>query len=308
MKIVFMGTPDFAVPSLRELCESRFEIPLVITQPDRKSGRGKKVKFSPVKEFALEKNINVFQPEDINSEESKKIISEVNPDVIIVVAYGMILKEDILNIPRATINVHASILPKYRGASPINAAILNGDEVSGVTIMEVEKGLDSGDILAVEEINIGDLNSEELTVKLSELGGELLVKVMRDFDNYYNNRKPQNHSLATYTGKITKDMGIIDWNKKSRQIVNQIRGLTPWPSAYTFYKGEQLKLYNALSVDKSKEGKPGEILEVNKEGILIRTGDGAILVKELQMPGKRKMTISDYLAGNKLDKEILGGI
>ncbi|NLM06278.1 MAG: methionyl-tRNA formyltransferase [Tissierellia bacterium] len=308
MKLIFMGTPEFSVPSLKKLYEAGFEIPLVITQPDRRSGRGKKVRFSPVKEFALKKGIDVYQPENINTEESKKIISEIKADIMIVVAFGMILKEDILKIPKATINVHASILPKYRGASPINAAIINGDEITGVTIMEVEKGLDSGDILAIEEVNIDGMNSEDLTVKLSEIGGNLLVKVMEDFDNYYRSKKPQDHEKATYTGKITKDMGNIDWSKSSKEILNLVRGLVPWPSAYSYYQGDQFKIHSAVSVDTTKEGQAGEILDISKEGIIIKTGDGAIKVNEFQMPGERKMTVSEYLVGNKLNKEILGGM
>lgn len=309
MKIVFMGTPDFAVPSLKALVDAGFDVSLVVSQPDRAKGRGKKVIHTPVKEAALEYGIEVFQPDTINSDEGYEKLKSESPDLVVVVAYGQIISDRILSIPaKATINVHASLLPKYRGASPINAAILNGDKKTGVTIMEVQKQLDSGDMLSVAEIEIGDMDSVELGETLSVIGAEELTKVVSDFDNYYKNKRPQNHEEATFCGKITKSMGKIDWSKPADAISNMVRGLKPWPIAFTNNGDDVIKVHGATALAEESNKPNGTIIKVDKTGIYVSTGSGVLRLDEIQVQNKRKMKVYEFLAGNSIETDVvLGG-
>lgn len=305
MKIVFMGTPDFAVASLEEIADKGHEVKLVITQQDKKRGRGKKIRYTPVKEKALELGLEVFQPEDINSLESLDTIKRAEPDIIIVVAYGQILKEDILNLPKyGCINVHASILPKYRGAAPINWVIINGEDKTGNSIMRMDSGLDTGDVLKKSEIKIDkDMNAGELHDILMEDGAKLLSETIENIDNLKGEK--QDDSKSSYAPMMDKSLGKIDWNKRNIDIYNLIRGTQPWPGSYFFYNGENVKVKKADTIDLNTDSEPGKIIEIDDEGILIQTKEGCIKLKEIQFPGKKSMTVADYLRGNKIEKIVL---
>lgn len=307
MKIIFMGTPDFAVPTLESLFREGYSIELVITQKDKPKGRGKKVQYTPVKEKALELGLEVHQPDSVNDRESIDRIKSINPDFIVVVAYGQILKRDILETPKyGCYNVHASLLPKYRGAAPINWAIINGEKETGVTIMEMEEGLDTGDMVLWKSIPI---NSEDDTPsihdKLSILGGELIVEALEGIRNGVLNKTPQNHSLSTYAHMLDKSMGRINWSDKGENIINLIKGLKPWPSAYTQYKDEIVKIHKASVMDKVKEGNNGEILKVDSKGIYVNAKDKIVVLEEIQFPGKKKLKVEEYLKGNTIEEGIV---
>ncbi|WP_352419955.1 methionyl-tRNA formyltransferase [Proteiniborus sp.] len=303
MKVVFMGTPDFSVPTLEALFNNGYEISLVISQADKAKGRGKKVLHTPVKEKALQLGLDVFQPDNINSIESIDKIQQENPDVIVVVAYGQILKEDILNIPRfGCINVHASLLPKYRGAAPINWAIINGEKNTGVTTMVMEKGLDSGDMLLKRETII--LNKEtagELHDRLMKMGADLLIETLKKLETRNLTKIPQIHEEATYAPMMSKDLGKIDWNKKAVLIQNLVRGTQPWPGAYATYKNNSLKILEVDIVDKLNEEENGMVVKVNDEGIFVNAVDNCIVIKRIQFPGKRSMSVSEFLKGNEFE-------
>lgn len=307
MKVVFMGTPDFAVPSLKCLDYNGYSIELVITQKDRPKGRGKKVKYTPVKEKALELGLEVYQPDSINSIESIEKIKNINPDFIIVVAYGQILKKHILDIPKyGCFNVHASLLPRYRGAAPINWAIINGEMETGVTIMEMEEGLDTGDMILWQSIPIN--SEDDATIihdKLAILGGDLIVKAISGVKSGEFTKTPQNHDLFTYAPMLSKEMGMINWNDKGENIINLIRGLKPWPSAYTQYKDGIVKIHKARLIDKIKDGKNGEIIKVDKNGIYVNVQDKTIILEEIQFPGKKKLKVEEYLRGNSIETGLM---
>lgn len=307
MKVVFMGTPDFAVPTLEAIFNSGHQIPLVISQADKAKGRGKKVQYTPVKERALELGLNVYQPDNINSSESIEIIKNVNPDIIVVVAYGQILKESILNLPRlGCINVHASLLPKYRGAAPINWAIINGEKTTGVTTMFMEKGLDSGDMLLKRETEI--LNGEtagQLHDRLMELGAELLVETIAGLERGSISRIPQDHEKATYAPMMSKELGKINWNEKAINIQNLVRGTQPWPGAFTTYKENNIKILEVDIVNKFNDEENGKVVKVNNEGIYVNTLDNCIVIKQIQFPGKKSMSVSDFLRGNDFEEGVL---
>ncbi len=309
MKIIYMGTPDFAVEPLVSLYNSNHEIALVITQEDRRSGRGKKLNPTAVKKKALELNLEVFQPENINSLESIEKIREINPDIIIVTAYGQILKKEILELPRyGCLNIHASILPKYRGAAPINRAIMDGEIETGITIMEMEKGLDTGDMLMVEKVLIeDDWDSQTLHDKLSTIGAKLIVKTLEDIEKNVITKTPQDDSKASYAEKIFKDTGLIDWNMSGKDLANFIRGLKPWPGAYTFYNGSIFKIGEIELKEKQNCDIIGKVIDLSKEGILVNGIDSSILIKMVQIPGKKMMRVEDFLRGNEFDiNTILG--
>lgn len=309
MKIVFMGTPEFAVPSLLRLHSSGHEISLVVTQMDRAKGRGKKIAFSPVKEAALELGLNVFQPDSINTEESFLRLQEENADLFVVVAYGQLIKPRIFEMPKyTTINVHGSLLPKYRGASPIQSAVMCGEQEIGVTIMQIQEGLDAGDILSQRSIELKDMDSEEAFATLSEVGADLLCDTVRDFDDFFNNRKKQVEEDATITKKITKNMGLIDWSSDAVSIHNSVRGLKPWPIAYTKYRGEVMKIHKTSVSSLSSNQPCGRIIQISPKSFFVSTGKGVLEILEIQMPNKRKMTVSEYLAGNSFELgAVLGG-
>lgn len=303
MKIVFAGTPDFAVPTLEELFKSGYDIPLVITQKDKPKGRGKKLQYTPVKEKALELGLEIYQPDNINNEESLKILEEIHPDFLIVVAYGQILKKKVLDIPKIDcINVHASLLPKYRGAAPINWSIINGEKETGVTIMKIEEGLDTGDMISKGIVPIlEDDNATSIHDKLSKLGGELLVSTLKDIAEGKAVYTPQNDEESSYAPMLYKDTGKIDWNKSAREIFNHVRGLTPWPGAFTYYNDSQVKVHKVKLSDQNSQGEPGKIIEVSNNGVAVNTSDKIILIEELQFPNKRRMKVMEYLAGNTID-------
>ncbi len=302
VKIVFMGTPDFAVPSLKLLLEKGYDISLVVTQPDKPAGRGKKLKPPPVKEFALEHGLKVVQPETLKDKGFVERLKEISPDFIVVVAYGKIIPKEILEIPKyCVLNVHASLLPKFRGASPIQSALLEGEKETGVTIMKVSERLDAGDIFLQEKVQIteGD-NAETLHDKLSVLGAELLIKAIEGIVSGSLQATPQDETRATYCKQISKEEGKIDWSLSAERIFNMIRAFTPWPSAYTYFRGKQLKLLKALAVECSDSSSPGTIVRVDKDSFTVKAGKGCVKVLRVKLEGKREMDAGEFINGYRL--------
>ena len=302
MKTVFMGTPDFAAAILETLYDSRNSVCLAITQPDRAKDRGKKVRSTPVKEFAQSHGIEVFQPEKIrNDEETKEKLRQISPDVIVVAAYGQILPEEILALPKyGCVNVHASLLPKLRGASPIQQAIVRGEEKTGITIMQMDSGLDTGDILAQEEIQIGDLNSQQLHDRLASIGGSLLLKTLDMLEKENLTPLPQNKDEATYAGLISKKDGKIDFKKSPEEIERLIRGFDPWPGAFCSMGGATVKFWKAEASDEETDVEDGTVIGADENGIKICCGGRILIVKEIQAPGKKRMKAADYLRGHDM--------
>lgn len=311
MNIVFMGTPDFSVPTLQMLIDEGHHISAVVTQPDRPKGRGNKQTMSPVKELALKHALPVLQPERVKGNDAfYNDIKTLNPDVMIVVAYGQILPESILNIPRlGCINIHGSLLPDYRGAAPIQWSIINGEKVTGVTIMYMDKGMDTGDMLLKREMIIEATDTyETLHNKMKMVGPETLKEALPLIEAGGEGREPQNHELATYAPPIQKTLGEIDWTKSAQVIDCLIRGVNPWPAAYTFYEGQLFKVWEARPIDEANTvHEPGYILNVDKEGIRVQTGDGIILIGEIQAPNKKRMAVSEYIKGNTIEASSLLG-
>ena len=303
MKIVFMGTPDFAVPSLKALVSEGHEVVLAVTQPDRKGNRGKMTP-PPVKLAAEALGIEVVQPQQVKGNTDLiKRLAEIKPDVIAVAAYGRILPKDILDIPESgCINIHASLLPEYRGASPIHSAILNGDEEAGVTIMQMAEGLDTGDMLSSVSIPIDGMNYTELSERLAEAGGKLLCDVSKGSVAPVK----QDESKATFTGIIKKEDGRINFEAmSSRQIERMLRAYHVWPGVYCTYKDDILKVKGARACEDDREGKPGEIVSVSDSGICVKCAQGTLLITELQLPGKKTMPVSDFLRGNHIEAGML---
>lgn len=300
MRIVFMGTPEFAVPSLKALCDNGYEVVGVFTQPDRPKGRGNKVVFSPVKQLAVEKGIPVFQPQRIRRDGVEDLKS-LQPDLCVTAAFGQILSQEILDIPRlGTINVHASLLPRHRGSAPINWAILQGDEMVGVTTMMTDKGIDTGDMLLRAEAPYqkGE-TAGELTERMADMGAELLVETLKQLEAGTLRRIPQDHESMTYDPMLTKEMGIIDWTADAKDIVNRIHGLNPWPGCSTAIHGGRLKLLRAEMAEGA--GQPGEIIAADpKTGLTIAAGSGAVQITQLQAPGGKPMNAKDYLRGHPM--------
>lgn len=301
-----MGTPDFAVPTLEALHSKGHTISLVITQKDKKRGRGKKLQPTPVKAKALDLGLEVYQPDSVNEVEAIERLKAINPDAIVVVAFGQILKKDVLNLPRyGCLNVHASILPKYRGAAPINWAIINGEEETGVTIMEMDEGLDTGDMLKIGRIPIEEEDdSISIHDKLSALGGKLIVEVLEDIEKGQIDKTPQDDSLSSYAPMLSKETGRIDWNNNGDNIINLIRGLKPWPSAYFIYNGENIKIHKARKAERFVNYDNGVVAKVSDEGIYVNCQDSSIVIEELQFPGKKAMKVSDYLRGNLFPRDV----
>ncbi len=306
MKIVFMGTPEFAVPTLEALIE-KHNVAAVVTQPDKPKGRGKKMIFSAVKEKAVENNIKIYQPTKVRDGEFVEILKEYEPDVIVVVAFGQILSEDILNIPKyGCINVHGSILPKYRGAAPIQWSIINGEEFGGVTTMYMAKGLDSGDMILKAEEKIKDDDTYgTLYDRLSYIGADLLIKTLDLIERGEVVRVPQNDDDATLAPMITRDMEHIDWDNTSENVVNLIKGLNPQPVSYTMYNDEKLKIWFAEVEKTEYSGEIGEIVDVRKKDFVVKTKKGAVAVKEVQAQGGKKMTADAYMRGHTIEKGII---
>lgn len=303
MKVVFMGTPDFSVPCLQAIIDEGHEVVAVVTQPDKPKGRGKKMSMPPVKELAIKYDIEVYQPQRVKTDEFVNILKDINPDVIIVVAFGQILSKDILDIPKyGCINVHASLLPKYRGAAPINWVIINGEKTTGVTTMYMDVGLDTGDMILKKEMNIEvDQTAGELHDKMMYVGADVLKDTLRLIENNNAPREKQNDDESSYAPIMDKNLGNINWAKQSEEIYNLIRGTNPWPSAYTKYNDDTMKIWKSEILDKESNNKPGTILKVDKEGIQVATGNKILLLKEIQMPGKRRMSVEDYIKGNDID-------
>ena len=301
-----MGTPEFSVPILDRL-NSLGEVALVVSQEDKRKGRGKKVTKTPVKIKAEELGLEVYQPQDINSSDSIEILKEIGADIIVVVAYGQILKREIIDLPKKYIvNVHASLLPEFRGAAPINRVIMEGKEVTGVSLMRVEEGLDSGAVSAVKEIKIGEMNAGDLEDKLSLMGADLLEEFIKEVEEDKVKFVSQDESKKTYANKILKDDLILDFRDNSKNLVNIIRGLSPHYGAKFSYEDKIYKIFDAEVVECSSDKVSGTILKSDNE-LLIKSGDGAISVKEIQAPGKRAMKIDDFLRGNKFEENYLIG-
>lgn len=306
-KVIFMGTPDFAVASLNEIAnDENFEIPLVITRTDKKRNRGKLLP-TPVKERALELGLEVITPKSINTEEVIAKIKDIKPDYIAVVAYGQIIGKELIDyMDGRMINVHSSILPKYRGAAPINWAIVEGEKESGVSIMLVGEGLDQGDILKIEKTPISeDEDAGSLHDRLMNMGAKALVEVLNDFDRYYENRTQQDENEASYYGMIKKEMGKINFTDTPEDIYNKMRGFKPWPGSYFIYKDKNVKVHNMHIINEYNDYKDGEVVKVENSGIKISCKDGYIVITELQFPNKKRMSVEDYLKGNDFEKGII---
>ncbi len=306
MRIVFMGTPDFASASLKKLIDERFDVVGVFTQPDKPKGRGMELCASPVKELALENGLPVFQPVKMRDGTALAQIKALEPDILVVVAYGRILPDDILAVPKyGAINVHGSLLPKYRGAAPIQWAVLNGDKITGVTTMYLASEMDTGDIIYTAETEIGEYEtSGELFDRLKDMGAELLVKTLRDIDAGTAPRAPQDHSKASYVTMLDKSICPIDWNKTPREVLKHIYGLQPWPVATMELEGMTVRVFAAKYTDGKTEKVPGAVVSTDKGGLEIACADGeTLLITELQAPGKKRMGAEDYLRGHQIKVE-----
>lgn len=300
MRIVFMGTPDFARTALEAIIKAGHEVVLVVTQPDKPKGRSGKLQISDVKDCAIKNGIEVFQPAKIKEESSVSFLKGIEADIYVVAAFGQIISQEILDLPRyGCINIHASLLPKYRGAAPIQQAILDGEKVTGVTIQQMNIGVDTGDILLQRECVISeDETGGSLFDRLSDLGAELVVEALDLIEKGQIIPKPQDESKATHCGKIKKDMGLIDWSWDAQKIERYIRGLNPWPSAYTYIDGKQLKIWKAAVSDEC--GKCATVLKTDKKSITIACGEGSVKVLEVQLEGKKRMETSAFLLGNRI--------
>ena len=297
-----MGTPEFAVPSLKALHESHHQIALVVTQPDRPKGRGRTVIPPPIKTMASNLNLPIIQPKSLKTKEFEDLVAGLKPDFITVVAFGQILTENILSYPRlGTINVHASLLPKYRGPAPINWAIINGERETGVTTMLMEKELDTGDILLTEKEPITTQDTAlDLYDRLSAIGANLLVKTIEAFANDSIHPAPQDHSKATYAPMLNKNDGQLDWEKPAKTLELLIRGMTPWPGTFTFHENNRLKIFKAKPVIKNFPESPGTVLDSFPDELVIATGKGALSILEIQGPSGKRLATKDFLHGYKL--------
>ncbi len=301
--IVFLGTPDFAVPSLKALVENGYNVKAVFTQPDRPKGRGNKVQFSPVKEYALSQNIPVYQPEKIRLEENAKILKDLKPDLMITAAFGQILsKENLESAPLGCINVHGSLLPKYRGSSPIQWAVINGEKTTGITTMYTDVGVDCGDIILKKETPIGENETAgELFDRLALLGAETLLETLELLKENKIVRTPQNESEATHYPMLDKSLGFIDFSKNAQEIKNLVRGLNPWPIAWTKCGDDVVKIYSVSVLNETSDAENGTILASDsKNGLKVKCADGVISVDVLQLPGKKAMDAKTFFVGNKL--------
>lgn len=310
MRIVYMGTPDFAVPALKALAESGHQVVAAVTQPDKARDRGKKVQFTPVKAKALEYGIPVLQPETVkNNEEFYGQLAELQPDLMVVAAYGRILPKAVLQLPsRGCVNIHASLLPKYRGAAPIHRAIINGDKITGVTLMYMAEGMDTGDMIARAETEIGWKTVEQMHEELAQMGAELLMDFLPRILDGTAKREPQDEAQATYAPMVFKKDGVLNYEKSAEELCCLIRGMNSWPVASTIYEGNTVKIWEAQALKGSGSAKPGTILSVDEEGMRVACGEGIINITKLQFPGKKAMAVSEYIKGNTIKTgEILGG-
>lgn len=303
MKIVFMGTPDFSVGALEALIAAGHEVTAVVTQPDKAKGRSGQMQFPPVKECALKYNIPVFQPVKIKTSEAVETLKTYEADAFVVAAFGQILSKEILTMPRfGCINIHASLLPKYRGSSPINWCIINGEKETGVTIMQMDEGVDTGDILSTVKVAIADdETAESLFEKLSKAGAKLLVDTLPRLERGEITPIKQNDAESSHTKMMSKSLGKIDWRKSAAEIERFVRGLNSWPSAYTYMNGKSVKLWRCEVADREFEGKEkaGEILNVTKDAVEVACGKGVLRILELQLEGKKRMDTKTFLLGNQ---------
>ena len=310
MKVVYMGTPDFAVGALESIIKAGHEVVLVVTQPDKPKGRGKEMQMTPVKKCAVEHNIPVFQPVKIKDAEAVEYLRTFDADIFVVAAFGQILSSEILHMPKyGCVNIHASLLPMYRGAAPIQAVIIHKEKETGVTIMQMDEGLDTGDMLMKEIIPIeANETGETLHDKLSELGAEMIVKALTAIEEGNITPVPQGDGETCYASMLKKEMGCIDWKKSADDIEHLVRGLYPWPGTYTFLNGKMMKICAVALSDIPANGAPGEVCMVTKDSLFVNTGEGTLEIKELQPEGKKRMTVHDFLLGNKLEKGICFGV
>ncbi|MCJ7774208.1 MAG: methionyl-tRNA formyltransferase [Desulfobacterales bacterium] len=299
-----MGTPEFAVPSLNALHKNELQVTCVVTQPDRPKGRGRKLALSPVKSSALRLGYPVVQPESMNDDEVTDTISSYNPDLFVVIAYGHILPEKILKIPKiGAINIHASLLPKYRGSAPIHWSIINREKKTGVTSMFMDKGMDTGDILLTSETDIrSDETTETLHDRLAELGADLLIKTLSGLEN--NSIKPvsQKHDLATYAPLLRKSDGKIDWTKPSNEIEAFVRGMTPWPGAFTFYNDDRIKIFKVKILETESNEQAGTIVKGFQNELRVATGKGVLSILQLQDASGKRLSVEDYLKGHTIEQ------
>lgn len=330
MKVIFMGTPDFSVGTLEALIESGHEVVLAVTQPDKPKGRGKAMQFPPVKEAALAHEIEVYQPKRVREQDCIQYLGRYEADIIVVVAFGQILPREILEMPRyGCINVHASLLPRYRGAAPIQWAVINGEQVTGVTTMRMDEGLDTGDMILKEEVRLtAQETGGSLFDRLAQTGAELCLRTLTAIEDGTAVYTPQNHDLATHTTMIKKQLGEIDWQRPAQELERLVRGLNPWPSAYTFLNGKTLKIWKAAVAEqpgqeearnlqnwREQVGKPGSeaqqatikmepgsVARVTKDSLTVQTGQGLLELLEVQLEGKKRMTIDAFLRGFTVDK------
>lgn len=306
MRVVFMGTPDFAAESLAALSRAGFEIAGVFTQPDRPKGRGMKLAACETKKLALELGYPVFQPESLKTGEAAELLRSLAPELLCVVAYGKLLPDEILAIPKyGAVNVHGSLLPRYRGASPIQWSVLNGDEFAGVTTMYLAHDMDAGDIIYQSAVPVGEYETAgELFDRLAGLGGELLVKTVSAIEAGAAPRRPQNHAEATYVGQLDKSLCPIDWTGSPREIIKHVCGLNPWPVATMELAGETLKVFAARYTDTVTDKAPGRVVSAGKDGLEIACGGGkTVLITELQAPGRKRMSAAAYLVGHPVSVE-----
>jgi len=315
LNIIFAGTPDFAATTLKDLVASNHKVIAVYTQPDRPSGRGRKLTPSPVKALAIDNDIEVFQPVNLKNAEDQETIQKLNADIMIVVAYGVILPEVVLNTPKhGCLNIHASILPKWRGAAPIQRAILAGDKESGVTIMQMDKGLDTGDMLTISRCMIeADDTASSLHDKLAKFGSQSLLQTLSDIENNKLIATAQDDNFATYAHKLNKQEGKIDWSDSAINIINKIQAFNSWPVAHCLYRDQPLRLWQAKIPDQSFINKhvsnntqPGTVVYEDKTGIFVSTGNSIIQIVELQLPGKKRIKVKDFINSNSLNGVTLG--
>ncbi len=304
MKIVFMGTPDFAVPSLEMLVSEGYEVVAAVTQPDKPKGRGNKLTAPPVKEFAIKNGIQVLQPAKIKTLEFVEQIRELQPDLLITAAYGKILSKELLEVPvLGCINVHGSLLPAYRGAAPINWAVINGEEKTGITTMFTDVGLDTGDMLLKRELDIGpDMTVGELHDEMAVLGAEVLRDTLLELKKGTLKRIPQDDSVSTYAPMMNKELGLIDWSKKASEIHNLVRGTDPWPGAYTLLEGNRMRVWKTALTKESADScqENGTILKVDDQGILVKCSDENLLLLEVQFDSSRRMSVKEYIRGHEI--------
>lgn len=304
MKTVFMGTPDFAAVILKALTESSHQVAYAVTQPDKAKNRGKKIQYTPVKEIALDNGIEVLQPERVRgNEEFIQTLRECRPDIMIVAAYGQILPKEVLELPKyGCINVHASLLPKLRGAAPIQKAIIDGEKETGVTIMKMAEGLDTGDMLLKEAVEIGSMNYSQLHDRLAEMGSKLLLEALDLIEEGTARAEKQDDSLSTYAHMISKQDGKISFERSPEEIERLIRGFDPWPGAFCNCGEIVMKLWKAQPLDEDTQGiQPGTVISADKKGMKVACGGRALMVTEIQVPGKKRVNVGDYLKGNRIE-------